>query len=163
MFLSSVLNSVPFAEDRAHIATIVAALCHPAGQLFAAARDVNDPTWKAAEIGGFLSETDRGCIQFPLTQEEGLILGDLSTLPKAQKFHTADEFRALFEPLFASVEIGRHINNVTAICRDPLTVDRSRLRAALEFEFDLPYPGGKRMGMVSAAIDAFSVRLGVAL
>jgi ParB-like chromosome segregation protein Spo0J len=37
------------------------------------------------------------------------------------------------------------------------------LRAALEHEFDLPYPDESRMGMVDAAKAAFGDRLGVRL
>ena len=38
-----------------------------------------------------------------------------------------------------------------------------RLAAALRFEFDLPYPGGRRLGMAEEALAAFSTRLGVSL
>ena len=36
-----------------------------------------------------------------------------------------------------------------------------RLREAIEFEFDLPYPDGTRAGLVEEAKAAFSKRLGV--
>jgi hypothetical protein len=46
--------------------------------------------------------------------------------------------------------------NVSVIAHTPKPLDG--LRAALEFEFDLPYPDGSRMGMVSEAIAAFEAR-----
>jgi hypothetical protein len=42
-------------------------------------------------------------------------------------------------------------------------LDVARLRKAIEFEFDLPYEDGTRMGLVEEAKVAFSQRLGVAL
>jgi len=42
-------------------------------------------------------------------------------------------------------------------------VEPEQLRAALEFEFDLPYPDGSRLGLVAEAKAAFCKRLGVAL
>ena len=36
---------------------------------------------------------------------------------------------------------------------------QARLRAAIEFEFDLPYPDGTRMDLVKCAMDSFSQRL----
>ncbi len=41
--------------------------------------------------------------------------------------------------------------------------EAAALRAALTFEFDLPYPDGDRMGLVDEAIAAFEKRLGVSL
>lgn len=37
------------------------------------------------------------------------------------------------------------------------------LAESLRFEFNLPYPDGKRMGLVRLALDAFSKRLGLSL
>ena len=45
----------------------------------------------------------------------------------------------------------------------PKRVNPKVLRAALEFEFDLPYADGTRMGLVDMALQAFSKRLGVKL
>jgi len=45
----------------------------------------------------------------------------------------------------------------------PLPVDMARLREAIDFEFDLPYPDGSRMGLAAEARAAFSKRLGVKL
>jgi len=160
--LSSVLNSVPFAEDRAHLVAIVAALCRPTTTVFAAARGDGDPGWRGVLGGGHLSAASRGRIQFP-AEEPGTLLGDLRAAPKIQKFHAPDEFKALFEARFEEVTIGRHINNVTAICRRPRPIDRGALRDALVFEFDLPYPDGSRMGLAGEAIAAFSRQLGVTL
>lgn len=160
--LSSVFNSVPFPEDRAHIVTICAALADEKTTLFAAARGTRDPGWQGIVNGGHLSQSSRRRLHFPLA-EPGTLLGDFRLMPKVQKFHAREEFHDLFAARFEDVAIGRHINNVTALCRRPRPVDRTALAAALAFEFDLPYPDGSRMGRVDRALAAFSRRLGVSL
>ena len=65
--------------------------------------------------------------------------------------------------LFRSVKVTESSNNVTAICASARAVDAARLAAVIEFEFDLPYPDGTRMDLVSEAEAAFSKRFGVAL
>jgi hypothetical protein len=50
-------------------------------------------------------------------------------------------------------------NNINAACASALPVDPARLRAAIEFEFNLPYPDGTRMDLAKCAMDAFSQRL----
>jgi hypothetical protein len=52
---------------------------------------------------------------------------------------------------------------VQAICAKPLKINKERLKTAIAFEFDLPYPDGTRMGLVEEALEAFSKRLGVKL
>lgn len=50
-------------------------------------------------------------------------------------------------------------NNINAACASARPVDHAKLRAAIEFEFNLPYPDGTRMNLVQCAMDAFSQRL----
>jgi hypothetical protein len=45
----------------------------------------------------------------------------------------------------------------------PKPIDIGRLKDALEFEFDLPYPGDQRMGLVARAKEGFSVRLNIGI
>lgn len=161
--LSSVLNSVPFPADRAHIVTICAALASRETQLFAVARSRADATWQGITTGGVLSDNTRGMTGFPLESEDGAIIGDVPNVPKIQKYFGSREFYDLFRQRFETVSIGRHMNAVTAWCADPLPIDIAALRAALLFEFDLPYPGGRRMGLADRALKVFSQRLGVLL
>jgi hypothetical protein len=49
------------------------------------------------------------------------------------------------------------------MCANPRKIDKKKLKAALAFEFDLPYPDGSRMGLVAEAEAAFSKRLGIKL
>ena len=54
-------------------------------------------------------------------------------------------------------------NNINATCASARPVDAVRLREAIEFEFDLPYPDGTRMDLVKCAMDSFSQRLQIIL
>ena len=54
-------------------------------------------------------------------------------------------------------------NNINAACASARPVDPARLRAAIEFEFDLPYPDGTRMDLVKCAMDSFSNFLQITL
>lgn len=162
ILLSSVLNSVPFDADRRHILTICAALCEPETVLFAAARSRHDPNWVEASQGIGLGKTAARSARFVLLDEPGMSVSELNANPKVQRYFQPSEFHGLFEDFFEEVTIGLHINNVTATCRHPRPIDLERLRQALVFEFDLPYPEG-RMGFAEKALAAFSKRLGVSL
>ena len=163
IFVSSVLNSVPFPEDREHILRIVAALCGPETLVCATARGTKSSAWEWFTAGEALSErASRGC-NFPLGMEKGVVLGDLAASPKVQKFYEEGEFRDLFARHFGTVETGLTDGMVTARCRKPLLFQPRDLAASLRFEFNLPYPDGKRMGLVKQALDVFSVRLGLSL
>ncbi len=156
IFISSVLNSVPFEHDRLQIATICAALCEPPCNLYACASSDNQSGWKSISGKEYANATHQNNLTFRLDYEPNIQLGDISETPKVQKYHTRDQFRRLFGTVFEHVEISEQSNNVQAVCRRPKPLDPVKLRAALEFEFDLPYPDGSRMGLVSEAITAFS-------
>jgi hypothetical protein len=163
IFLASVLNSVPFQSDREHIAVLLAALCKPFTKVYACASSVGETGWRQVNGKAFLNKSNSGNIAFRLDYEPGVRIGDFQEKPKVQKYHTQKEFYQLWTPFFRSVSIRELSNNITAKCEHARPVDTDRLREAVEFEFDLPYPDGSRMGLVDEAKDAFSKRLGVAL
>ena len=163
IFISSVLNSVPFKADRAHIVYICAALAHEQTRLYAVASASNHINIK--QLNGYhsLNERQSGGVLFQLDYEKGITLGDIATSPKVQKYHSQREFYDLFKEVFKLVKVDACNQNVQAICAKPRKLSVKRLRAALEFEFDLPYPDGTRMGLVEEAKQAFSNRLGIKL
>ncbi len=163
VFISSVLNSVPFRDDREHIACLCAALCGKKTRLYAVASARSHQNWR--NILGQHQLSDRRvseCV-FRLEYETGISLGDFQAKPKVQKYHSQKEFYELFSPFFGRVQIGEKSANVTAICADPVQIDPIRLAKAIEFEFDLPYPDGSRMGLVDEAKAAYGKRLGLKL
>lgn len=159
VFISSVLNSVPFRKDREHIVKICSALCSKNTTVYAVASGTGQTGYTI--IGrDYLADTQSGRITTPLDYEPGIVLGDISDLPKVQKFHDASEFYDLFKTAFESVQAGTDAGvNVYAIAQKPLPYDG--LKDALEFEFNLPYPDNSRMDMVYEAVEAFSTRLGI--
>lgn len=163
IFVSSVLNSVPFREDREKIASLCAALCKPFTKLYACASSATETGWRQVNGKAFMNQSNAGNICFRLDYEDGVRLGDFQDKPKVQKYHTQKEFHSLFIGLFRSVKVAEMSNNITAVCQGAKPVDVAALRSAIEFEFDLPYPDGSRMGLVVEAKEAFSKRLGVAL
>ena len=52
---------------------------------------------------------------------------------------------------------------VQAVADNAKPVDIDALRAALEFEFNVPHPGDLRLGLAAEAKAAFSTRLGIQL
>ena len=162
IFVSSVLNSVPFPEDRDHILRIVAALCGPDTLVSAAARGIKSSAWAGIRHEAASYRGSRACY-FPMKMEQGTTLGDLAVSPKLQKFFEEEEWKALWEHRFGTVQTGLVGGMVTARCRKPLYLHPRDLAESLRFEFDLPYPNGQRMGLVRLALDAFSKRLGLSL
>lgn len=164
IFISSVLNSVPFAKDRRHIACLCAALCSNQTRLYACASASGHPNIKVAQGMDGLSERQSKCAVFKLDYEDGITIGDFKEKPKVQKYHAPKEFYDLFKRYFSAVEVVVRHDNVNATCANPKTeVILKDLRAAIEFEFDLPYPDGSRMNLTDEAILAYENRLGVKL
>jgi hypothetical protein len=163
IFIASVLNSVPFREDREHIACLCAALCKPFTKVYACASSAGESGWRQVNGKAFMNESNAGNIAFRLDYEPGIRIGDFQDKPKVQKYHTVAEFKDLFGTFFRSVKVADFSNNINAACASPRLIDPARLRAAIEFEFDLPYPDGTRMDLVQCAMDSFSQRLQITL
>ena len=159
IFIASVLNSVPFREDREHIACLCAALCRPNTKVYACASSAGESGWRQVNGKAFMNESNAGNIAFRLDYEPGIRIGDFQDKPKVQKYHTVPEFKALFSPFFRSVKVADFSNNINAACASARPIDKAKLRAAIEFEFNLPYPDGTTMDLVQCAMDAFSQRL----
>jgi hypothetical protein len=163
IFISSVLNSVPFVEDRRHVIRILQACANEDTRVYAVATSDQQRGLKNMQKK-FLNRRSEQYGFMLAGYEPNVIVGELSSMPKAQKYHTPEEFHALFRLGFERVAVkydGEGGANVSAIAGTPLPIDVPALTAALEFEFDLPYPDNSRMGMVDAAKAAFSERLGI--
>lgn len=157
IFISSVLNSVPFMEDRKVIATICSALCGPRTVLYAWATGHNHASLIGSQAK-YLDHRSTSSCTFSLNYEPGIVLGDFQDKPKVQKYHSPQEFYDIFKPSFEKVDSREIGDCVAATCTGPI-VDPVRLRKALEFEFNLPYPDGSTMDRVHQAIAAFEKRL----
>lgn len=164
LFISSVLNSVPFLADRRHIVCLVSALATEKTRLYSVTKSSRHSSWQAASSGETgMSERMQGLSSFQIDYEDGMVLTDFTDKPKAQKYHTLPEFRALFDERFHTVQAAHSQANCQVIASDPRPVDPAALGAALDFEFDLAYPDGQRIGLASLARAAYEKRLGITL
>jgi hypothetical protein len=161
IFISSVLNSVPFFEDRLHIVTICSALCNHDTLLTIWAMNRNANAFRTNQ-NSYVSKTESNMNHFKLDYEDNILLGGFNDKPKVQKFHTKKELFDLLKNSFNDIKIKLYGDNYLVEARNP-KINIERLRLALEFEFNLPYPDGKRMNLVHEAKLAFSKRLGVEL
>lgn len=160
VFISSVFNSVPFMADRKQIAVIAAALCAPGGTVVCWCQSNKAPQFvntKKKFIGAEKTLT------FDLDYEPNTILGDIGNHPKVQKGHTEAEMREIFAPCFGKVKRLDLISKFWYMEATEPKVDPAALAAALDFEFELPYPDGTRMGLSGRAREAFEHRLGIRL
>ena len=157
IFLNGVIQAIPFDEDRRHVAQILAALVVGGGTVYTYTR--NARTVRRALV---LKDEARSVIMTPLEEDAPPVTLSTYSL-KTQAALEARDITRLFEPIFEDVKVKDAHSFVGLIARDPKLTDKNALRAALEFEFDLPYPDGKRMGLADLAIEVFSERLGVKL
>lgn len=162
VFISSVLNSVPFIEDRRHIITLLAAMTGQ-GRCYAVAKSVAHGSWKTLTGGSVINSRNASYSGFAIGYEPGTVLTDLADQPKAQKYHTVEELRALFKERFEHVHAAHAQANVQIIASNPLPIDPVALGAACDFEFNVAYPDGKRMGLAPYAREMFGKRHGIDL
>lgn len=163
VFASAVLNQVPFEEDRYRVLSLVHALCGPrthayisclgthasAWQTFASGRNSPRPLATDLRVGGFE----------PRTQVTSLGQGRVMI----QKWHTEDELTHLVSQFWKMWRVGRSADSLFVEAWDPVPMKRGNVRRAIEFEFDLPWGDGERLGLVDEALAAFSKRLRIEL
>ena len=160
VFISSVFNSVPFMADRKQIAIIAAALCSPGGMTVCWCQSNKAPQFMQTKQKYLAAEK---VLTFDLDYEPNTVLGDISSHPKVQKGHTEEEMREIFAPCFGKVKRLEMISKFWYMEITNPKIDPSALAAALDFEFELPYPDGSRMGLSKRAREAFEHRLGIKL
>lgn len=119
VFVSSVLNSVPFYEDRRAIVKIVSALCD--GKAYFVALHTQCVAYRTFQAQ-YLNNADAGKSRLKLDYEPGIAMGDISELPKIQKYHTPEEFYALLKTAFQTVQVTIDGGNVCAVAAQPFDI-----------------------------------------
>ena len=72
--------------------------------------------------------------------------------------------REIFAPCFGTVRcLELRISEYWYMENADPKIDPAALAAALDFEFELPYPDGSRMGLSKRAREVFEHRLGITL
>jgi hypothetical protein len=156
IFLASVLNSVPFPQDRLCVLAIVHALSSRNTVVYGTCRDISDFNY---EYGGI-----RNANYFVMDGESGVRLGDVARNPKIQKFETQDSARAMFSRFWKGIEFWPGGNVFYYKLTAPMGFRPDVIAQALEFEFEnLPFSDGTTMGLGKEAKAAFSKRLGVTI
>ena len=152
--------------DRMAIATICSAISGPETICVCWTQGVNVGN-NAAISSNVQSKTAASQLTFNIDYEPNVVLGDFSKLPKVQKYHTNREIFDIFNPVYGNIYRMDTIDGYVYMEAKGTRLDvnnaeyMKRLREAIEFEFDLPYPDGTRAGLVDEAKAAFSQRLGV--
>ena len=166
IFLASVLNSVPFKADRLHIVNIVSALATKKTVVYSGAISKVSDRYLAAT--GQKDNISNHEVQFDSSfaggYEDGVMVSDLMKRPKAQKYHSPDEWKEIWSTRFSDVHVYTYAPNdlVQAVCQKPMEIDPESLSESIKFEFDLPFPD-TTLGKVEEALEAFSQRLGMRL
>jgi len=156
----SVLNSVDSVTAERDVMITLNALCRPGGRvhisgrprerLTAIRRNTAQANLKQYYHSGSLDDSGR----------LALYRGDLDDAPTAwtfQKFHSAAEARCLAETFIGPVQrftrtsTGWQLTATKTMCLVPDDV-----QAALRREFNLPWPGGERVGLADEAIQAWT-------
>lgn len=155
--ISSVLNSVPFAEDRADILRIVASLDCPV-YICTIGRGV--PQAFITERGeSRLNQRQTDSAQMRADYEENVLIGELGHgRPKAQKFYGTEELLGLVREFFCDVKGFTASRNIYVRARNSKPVNKKELQLSLQREFSLPYPEGRTLGLGPAAISAWRAR-----
>lgn len=100
---------------------------------------------------------------FDLDYEPNVTLGELSKHPKVQKGHLREEMVDIFSRCFRTIKRLDYISTFWYVEATDPTINPELLAEALDFEFELPYPDGTRMGLSETARAAFEKRLGIKL
>jgi ParB-like nuclease domain len=162
IFISSVLNSVPFRKDREAIIQICSALSSKKTVLYIATMHKKHSNYYAAATSEAFNKKHSEMMTFKLEYKDGIILGDFNESPKVQKYHTNEELYEVIKTGYNTVSVDLYGDTCCARAKGPIWT-KEALRASLEFEFELPYPDGSTMGMSKRAIAAFEKRLGIKL
>lgn len=152
-----VLSSIARPEDRRAVLTILAALADGARQVVVAVRSTEEARYR--EVLGQARKKNSPFLGIPDAAEPGLIVTGAGTAKQQfQKFFGTDEFRALCLEHFSDVRraaLEERDSALVMVCRRPRPVPRSRLEAALWFEFELKIDGVP-LGRSARAIRAFA-------
>lgn len=151
IFMNSVLNSIPFAQDRLMALTIVHALAGRSATVYGTCRDLSDFNYEYQGI--------RQANYFTFDSEPGVRIGDVMARPKVQKFHSFEEAREMFGRFWNDIEFWPGGNVFYFRLRAPKGVNFKALAASLRFEFDLPYADKTTMGLADHALQTFAKRL----
>lgn len=154
VFMSAILNSIPFIEDRKKVLIIISALCGRTTRVFSNSVSVNSSRYMDVNGEEVKNKQSEDCLKFKLEYEEGITIGDIRETPKVQKFHTLKEWNELWSERFERVKVGEQKGNVLVIASNPKKITLQELEDACNFEFNMVYPDGERLNLHKEAFEA---------
>jgi hypothetical protein len=135
--------------------TIFQALCCRGAKLFLLT--LKDTQLKSSLFSNRPDKVSRESRLVMLDSEPGTFVRSILTRPKVQKYHSRKELIAQGNRYFHRTTYNSASGGSHGIeCEGSREIDPERLVRALLFEFDLPYPNNKRMGLQDKAVAAFS-------
>lgn len=150
IFLSNVVNTIPFESDRNKVAIIIGALSGPSTKLYSSGRHIVQAVASTRSRSDKTNSSVAGN-SIQIDGEPGVIITSVMTKPSA--------LSRMWNVAFESVESWVGSSYVFCRASDPKPVDYPALVDAIEFEFNLPFSDGTRLNLVDRAIEVFSVRL----
>lgn len=144
----TILNSIPFREDREKYLLLLSLFCDEETTAFIGTSSNLSPLSVRRYKADTISTEAQRTRSFRLDYEENVTIAEVRRNPKMQKFHTRGEFADLVTPYFKEIRFTNKGSNIYAICKEP-TYDftKKELADAIDFEFNLPYPKKERLNM----------------
>lgn len=135
--LDSVLNSTTSLAFQDHVMATCAALCASDGRLYTATRSMSQVDQSSFKK---MHASHQRTIEFLDDDNFGATFRNgVWTL---QHFHTIESLTALVSRYFTDVRVFERDKAVVAYCAGPRAIPPAVLRASLEIEFNMEYPGG---------------------
>jgi hypothetical protein len=158
IFINAVLNSVPFHNDRVLIVKLLSLLAQPDTYVYGQSASATRHTLSGIRENRNGNHMERSASHFELTYEPNITLAGIKDKPKMQKHFELNEWMELWQVGFNRVKCSMDSQRVYVVCSDPKKITSAEIRAIAELEFNLPYPGDKRMGLVEEAYKALKKR-----
>lgn len=163
VFLSSVLNQVPFPEDRFKVLVLVHATAYPDAHSYISTMTRSSAGWQQMEKGANYGEAK--LVSVAVDYEDGARIGQLgggaNARPLVQKFHTKEELEDLLRPLWRTWDIQEYSSDWYVDASRPYRINAEMLAKALDHEFNLPFWSGGTLGLNEVAKDAYAKRFGI--
>ena len=174
VFMSAILNSIPFYEDRVKALCVVHSLFNINTVLYGHVIGIQQYNRKMnnTSTGGIIMRnTESGVaakkvkVQSPirLDHEAGTVIGDVRKMPKVQKFHTRIEITNLLSIFWCHVKTWEVGQSIYFSASYPKRINTKVLRESIDYEMNVPYPEGLSLGLSDQFKDAISYKHGISL
>jgi hypothetical protein len=156
---SFVLNSIPYFKDRMAYLVILAALAERRSNLSSGGLDPTIVFIGTQQVHPHRVKDSR----YNPNLEPNMVMGENLEEYKVQKYFHADELKKMYQVFWKDVVMKPLDYVIYAMLKLPKIPNLALLKEAIEFEFNLPFMNGDRLGCHKLAVQSFSEYLGVKL